>query len=158
MLLDNDKITVIRLKDPSQRPGIAYIDNAGLQAGFPSPASDYLEGEIDLHRLLVRHPASTFIIEVTGDSMKDAFIGDPSRLVVDKSLRPQNNDIVLAVVNDEFTVKYYRTDNHEVTLYPANERYKPLRIIDGMTFYVFGVVTFTIIENRQLNRVRTHRL
>ena len=90
--------------------------------------------------------------------MKDAFIGDPSRLVVDKSLRPQNNDIVLAVVNDEFTVKYYRTDNHEVTLYPANERYKPLRIIDGMTFYVFGVVTFTIIENRQLNRVRTHRL
>jgi DNA polymerase V len=90
--------------------------------------------------------------------MKDAFVGDPSLLVVDKSLRPHNNDIVLAVVNDEFTVKYYRADNNEVTLYPANERYKPLRIIDGMTFYVFGVVTFTIIDNRQLNRVRTHRL
>ncbi|MDA1182085.1 MAG: translesion error-prone DNA polymerase V autoproteolytic subunit [Bacteroidetes bacterium] len=155
---DNDTIRLLSIKDASQPLEIPFINNAVVKAGFPSPADDYLEEEIDLKRLMIKHPASTFTIEVTGDSMKDAFISDPAKLIIDKSLRPQNNDIVLAIVNGEFTVKYYHAEQNTITLYPANEKYKPIPITDGMTFSVFGVVTFVIIETRKIHCVRPRRL
>ena len=153
-----DKIQLLRIKDNGKPLMLPFVDNTNVKAGFPSPADDYLEEDIDLKKLLIKHPAATFIIKVTGDSMKDAFISDPALLIIDRAVRPVNNDIVLATVNGEFTVKYYTTKKEQITLLPANEKYKPIDIVDGMTFSVVGVVTFVIVEPRKVNNVRPRRL
>ncbi|MBZ6078818.1 LexA family protein [Microvirga puerhi] len=80
-----------------------YIE--GLCAGFPSPADDYIDERIDLARLLVRNPAATFLWRVSGWSMKDAGIYDKDILVVDRSLQPRHNDVVVAIVNGERSLK-----------------------------------------------------
>jgi len=117
-----------------------------IPAGFPSPAADYMEDQIDLNKLMIPRPSSTFFINVTGDSMKDAFIPNGAMLIVDKSIKPQNNYIVLAVVNGEFTVKRFIKNSSGIRLMPANEKYKPIPITDGMEFSVWGVVTKIIID------------
>ena len=77
---------------------------------------------------------------VTGDSMKDALISDPARLIIDRALTVKNNDIVLAAVNGDLTVKYYCRKGDTITLVPANDKYQSIEIVDGMTFQVYGVV------------------
>src|SRR5690349_341801 len=79
---------------------ISYFSGR-VPAGFPSPAADYLEERIDINKVLIRHPLSTFLIECEGDSMKDAFIPPKAKLLIDRSLRPRNGDIVLAVLDGE---------------------------------------------------------
>ena len=117
-----------------------------VPAGFPSPASDYMEDGIDLNKELIRRPSSTYFFRATGESMIDAHIPPDAILVVDKAVRPRNNSIVLAVVNGEFTVKYFVQQNGECLLLPANPKFKPLRILEGMDFSVWGVVTSVIIK------------
>jgi SOS-response transcriptional repressor LexA len=65
-------------------------------AGFPSPADDYLDRDLDLHELLIQHPAATYYVRLSGDSMKGAGLYDGDILVVDRSLEPKHNDIVIA--------------------------------------------------------------
>src|SRR5688500_1567330 len=86
---------------------IALFSNK-VQAGFPSPAMDYLEERIDLNKEFIKHPLATFIVECTGDSMINAFIPPKARLIVDRSISPKSGDIVLAVINGEFTVKFLK--------------------------------------------------
>jgi DNA polymerase V len=74
-----------------------------IPAGFPSPAADYPQEEIDLNKYLKCNSSSTFIIRVQGDSMIGAHITNNSLLVVDKALKPRHNSIVVAVVNGEYT-------------------------------------------------------
>lgn len=120
-----------------------------VPAGFPSPAMDYMEEEIDFNQLLRPRPASTYVIRVKGDSMIEAFIPDGAWLVVDRSVKPQNNMIVVAVVNSEFTVKRFVTNSSGMRLMPANKKYPPIPITEGMEFAVWGVVTKTIIDTLQ---------
>jgi DNA polymerase V len=68
-------------------------------AGFPSPADDYLDRDLDLHELLIQHPAATYYVRLSGDSMKGARLYDGDILVVDRSLEPKHNDIVIAVLD-----------------------------------------------------------
>ena len=117
-----------------------------VPAGFPSPATDYLEERIDLTQVLIKHPLSTFLIQVEGSSMKDAFIPDKALLLVDRSLTPKNGDIVLAVLNGEFTVKYLKKNMHKCWLIPANKRYQEIEITEAMEFEVWGVVINIIIN------------
>jgi DNA polymerase V len=117
-----------------------------VHAGFPSPANDYLEERIDLNKELVKHPLSTFIIETTGDSMVNAFIPPKAKLIIDRSLTAKNGDIVLAVVNGEFTVKYLKKNDLKCWLVPANRKYKEIEITPEMNMQVWGVVT-TILVN-----------
>lgn len=117
-----------------------------VPAGFPSPASDYMEEGIDLNKRFVRRPSSTFFFEVEGDSMTGAHIPDGSILIVDKSLTPKNNSIVIAVVDGEFTVKFLVRNIKGVMLMPANPKYKNIVIEEGMDFSVWGVVTAVIME------------
>ena len=77
-----------------------------IQAGFPSPAEDFAVKRIDLTEILVTHPQATFLLRVSGESMKDAGIFDGDMLVVDKAIKPRHGHIVVAVVDGEFTVKY----------------------------------------------------
>lgn len=118
-----------------------------LRAGFPSPAEEYLHDSLDFNRDLIKHPESTFYGRVIGDSMIDAGINDGDIAVIDKSREPHNGSIVVAYINNEFTIKYLDTSHKEegyIELKPANAKYKPIRIDEGDDFEVWGVVAFTI--------------
>lgn len=116
----------------------------GVSAGFPSPADDYMDVAIDLNRELIRNKTSTFCVRVSGTSMRDAGIQDGSILIVDRSLEPENNSIVLAVINGEFTVKRINTHDKNLYLMPENSDFKPIKITEEMDFRVWGVVTSVI--------------
>jgi len=115
-----------------------------VAAGFPSPAEDYVEGSLDLNAFLVRHPAATFFIRVTGDSMIGAGIHPDDLLIVDRSLEPVDRKVVIAVVNGDLTVKRFRRRGDRVFLEAENDAYAPMEMRDGMRFDVWGVVTSVI--------------
>src|SRR5689334_25358923 len=117
-----------------------------IPAGFPSPAADYIEEKIDLNQLLVKTPAATFFVKVEGDSMVDAYIPPKALLVVDRSITPRSGDIIVAVINGEFTVKRLLKTHAGVFLAPENKKFKPIRIEDDMDFMAWGVVTKIIID------------
>lgn len=115
-----------------------------VSAGFPSPAEDFMEPSLDLNRTLVRNAASTFFARVSGESMKDAGIGDGDLLVVDKSIAPYDGCIAVCFLDGEFTLKRVRCDGRRVTLLPANPRYRPIEVGPDDEFSVWGVVTYSI--------------
>ena len=115
-----------------------------LPTGFPSPADDYLEGKLDLNRHLVKHPAATFFVRVTGDSMFGAGIHSGDLLVVDRALEPEDKHVGVAVLDGELTVKRLFKQNGIVRLLPENLNYPPLEIIPQQTIEVWGVVTSVI--------------
>ena len=119
-----------------------------VQAGFPSPASDFLEDDIDLNQLLIPRPNSTYLVRVTGNSMVNAHIPEGALLVVDRSVKPANNRIVVAVINNEFTVKRFIKNSSGIRLLPEspNPKYKPIPITEGMEFSIWGTVTNIIIN------------
>ncbi|MCM1356595.1 MAG: translesion error-prone DNA polymerase V autoproteolytic subunit [Staphylococcus sp.] len=118
-----------------------------IKAGFPSPAEGYSNDSIDFNRDLIRHPEATFYGRVYGDSMIDAGICDGDIAVIDRSVEPVDGDIVVAYVNNEFTIKYLdlsHIQNGYVELRPANESFNPIRISSVDDFKVWGVVVWTI--------------
>lgn len=114
-----------------------------VTAGFPSPADDYLEEKLNLHQHLIRHPSATFFVRVTGDSMTGAGIYSGDLLIVDRSLTPQHKQIVVAVVNNEFTVKRLLIYPGYCLLVPENPLYKTQKVNDEH-FTVWGVVIYNI--------------
>jgi DNA polymerase V len=120
---------------------------ATVPAGFPSPAADYEEGKLDLNKHLIRNPAATFFVRVTGDSMLKAGIHSGDLLVVDRSIEPKDKKVVIAVVNGELTVKRIRIrKNRRLTLEAENDAYQNQEINDQIEFEVWGVVTNVIHE------------
>lgn len=115
-----------------------------VSAGFPSPAEDYIEGNLDLNTYLIKHPAATFFVKVSGNSMIDAGIHDGDILIVDRSLKPADKKVVIAVVNGELAVRRIRVTKGKVILVPENEHYEPLYVEEEMSFEVWGVVTNVI--------------
>ena len=126
--------------------------NVEVKAGFPSPAIDYLEERIDLNKVLIDHPLSTFIIECTGDSMISAFIPPKAKLVVDKSITPKNGDIVVAVMNGDFTVKFLKKNDFKCWLIPGNSKYKEIEITAEMNMQIWGVVVKIIIDPKDVRK------
>ena len=119
-----------------------------IKAGFPSPAEDYLDSCLDLNDLVVKHPAATFFVRVDGHSMIDAGIDSDDVLVVDRSVEPGENSIVVAIVDGDFTVKRISKCDNQLFLMPANQEHDPIEITEEMSFEVWGVVTYVI---HQLN-------
>jgi len=120
---------------------------SGIKAGFPSVAEGYESSSIDFNRDLIRHPEATFYGRVYGDSMIDAGICDGDIAVIDRSIEAANGDIVVAFINNEFTIKYLDTSHiHEgyIELKPANRDFSPIRILQTDEFRVWGVVVWTI--------------
>ncbi len=115
-----------------------------VQAGFPSPAEDYLEDSLDLNEHLITNKDSTFFVRVAGESMLDAGINPNDILIVDKSLRAKNGSIVIAVVDDEFTVKTLVLEGGAVTLKAENNNFPDLTLIGAHELVVWGVVTSVI--------------
>jgi len=124
---------------------LPYYD-ARVKAGFPSPANDYLEERIDLNKEFISHPLSTFIVQCEGDSMIDAFIPPKAKLIIDRSIKPLNGDIVLAVIHGEFTVKYLRKNDYKCWLVPANKKYNKIEVTAEMDMQIWGVVTQIIVN------------
>ncbi|MFC1844994.1 LexA family protein [Thermodesulfobacteriota bacterium] len=117
---------------------------SGVSAGFPSPADDYLDLKLDLNEHLVKNPAATFFVRVAGDSMTGAGINDNDILIVDRSLEPSSNNIVIAVVNGELTVKRLIKKKNSCLLFAENPAYPPLTINDDTPLEIWGVATFAI--------------
>lgn len=118
-----------------------------IKAGFPSPADDYLRDSLDFNRDLIKNPEATFYGRVSGDSMRDAGINEGDIAVIDRSLQPTDGDVIVAYVNEEFTIKYLDLTHKEegyIELRPANPDYSPIRIDSTDNFRVWGVVIWTI--------------
>ncbi|MGU5730845.1 translesion error-prone DNA polymerase V autoproteolytic subunit [Aeromonas jandaei] len=116
--------------------------------GFPSPASDYLEGKLDLNTHCVPHPAATFYLRAEGESMTGVGIFPGDLLVVDKSLTPRHGDVVIALLDGGFTVKTLQL-RPRLALLPANPAFAPLAVDAEQGFELFGVVTHVIGNLRQ---------
>jgi DNA polymerase V len=112
-----------------------------VAAGFPSPADDHVEKRLNPNEYLVENDSATFFVRVKGDSMVDAGIFDNDVLVVDRSKVPAVGDIVLAVLDGEFTVKTLGHSKEGARLIPANSAYPIIEIKEGQSFEIFGVIT-----------------
>jgi len=120
-----------------------------VRAGFPNPADDARGLPLDLNELVVRHPVATYYLRVEGDSMVGAGITPGDIVVVDKSLTPKNNDIVVAAVDGDFTLKHLRREGaQKAWLVAANPAYQPIALHDAQDAQIWGVVTFVIHKTR----------
>jgi len=115
-----------------------------IKAGFPSPASDYIESTLDLNKFLIKHPAATFFVRAEGDSMIDAGIHSGDILIVDRAVQAEKHKIVIAAVNGELTVKRIWHDEDRLFLQSGNINFSPLEITPDMDFHIWGVVTYVI--------------
>lgn len=113
-----------------------------VAAGFPSPAEEELVDVLSLEEFLVRRPDATFILNVTGDSMIDAGIHPGDMVLVERGAKPKNGAVVVAQVDEEWTLKYYQKDNDGIRLEPANAKYKTLR--PKQSLVIGGVVRAVI--------------
>lgn len=121
-----------------------------VRAGFPSPAEDFSCARIDLAKIMVKHPQCTFLLRVRGDSMIGAGIFDGDLLVVDKYLRPQHGDIVVAEVDGDFTCKRFWARYDQVMLRAENPTYPDIRAKEGQQLEIWGVVTCAVKSFRTL--------
>ena len=140
----------MKIQAPSAKAGkpsaeyTAPLLGVHVAAGFPSPADDYIEARINLNDYIVTHPSATFYYRAEGNSMIDAGIYDGDLLVVDNSLTPQNNDIVVATIDGERTLKQIKIADGKICLSPKNANYKPIEITDSMHITISGVLVCNI--------------
>ena len=130
----------------SQKGLIFPVYTTQVQAGFPSPADDTLPETFDLIKYLIKNPPATFLVRATGDSMTGAGIFANDVLVVDKSAEASNDDIVIAVVNNEFTVKRLVKKDGRIELKAENPAFSPIIINDEQDLNIWGVVKHVIHE------------
>ncbi len=117
---------------------------SSVKAGFPSPAEDYAEQHLDLNTHFIAHPAATFFLRVSGDSMIDAGIFNGDMLIVDRSLEPSNGKIVIAAVNGDLTVKRLSKTKDGIFLVAENSHYPPIALTESDHIQIWGVVVYTI--------------
>lgn len=129
---------------PHPRPLALTLFADRVAAGFPNPAEDFIEGRLDLNQHLIPHPAATFFVRVSGDSMLGAGIHPGDLLVVDRSLEAAHGRVIIAIVDNELTVKRLYRRNGSIRLLAENDRYPPIEIAGGVTLEVWGVVTHVI--------------
>lgn len=118
--------------------------NSKATCGFPSPADDHMDISLDLNQYLIKNPSASFFVRAQGESMIEAGILNEDLLIVDRALAPKHNDIVIAVIYNEFTVKRLKIINNQGFLYPANKNFKPLAISTIENLQIWGVVTYAI--------------
>ncbi len=122
---------------------LPFVDG-GISAGFPSPADDFLDINIDLNKHLIKNPSTTFYGRVRGNSMIDAGIHDGDLLVIDKSLEPQSDKIAVCFIDGEFTVKRIQIEKDTVWLIAENKDYQPIKVTKENELLIWGIVTNVI--------------
>lgn len=143
MSIENESSLTFYRPDFESDIKIPYIKE-GVSAGFPSPATDFMETGIDLNKELCKNPLSTFYIKVKGNSMINAGINDKDILVVDRSLEPHNNKIAICFIDGEFTVKRIKTEDDCMYLMPENKNYQPIKVTEENNLIIWGIVTYVI--------------
>lgn len=141
----------IMCPDLSSHTSLPFAE-MGVQAGFPSPAQDYMPESIDLNHELIRHPASTFYARVEGNSMIDEGIAPGDILVIDRSIEPADGDLAVCSLDGDFTLKRIRLRQGQVWLIPSNETFDPILVTSECRFEVWGVVTYTIKQHYRRSR------
>ncbi|GJD30999.1 Protein UmuD [Methylobacterium adhaesivum] len=120
-----------------------------VRAGFPSPADDFIEEEIDLQRLLIVNRPATFLVRVAGDSMILARLFDGDLAVVDRSLTPRNGDIVVVDIDGERSFKVWKRQGPRVSLHFANPRFPEFQLSPDAVIEVWGVVSGSVCAKRR---------
>lgn len=115
-----------------------------VRAGFPSPADDYIETMLNLNEYLIKHPAATFLVKASGDSMVNAGIQSGDILVVDRSLEATHGKIVIAALNGELTVKRLWQQQGKVQLRAENPNFSAIEVTEEFDMVIWGVVTHVI--------------
>jgi DNA polymerase V len=128
----------------SPSPCVLPLHIASVQAGFPSPAADHSQQRIDLNTHLIRNKEATYLFRVKGESMTGIGIYEGDTLVIDRSIDAKHNHIVLAMLNNEFTVKRLHKRGGTVKLIAENPIYPPIVIKNGEELSVWGVVTYNL--------------
>lgn len=124
---------------------VNIIEAGDVHAGFPLPVMDaYMNQPIDLNKVLVDHPATTFIVRVKGDSMIDEGIDSGDLLIVDRSLYPSERNLAICMLNGDFAVKRIVQRGGRVLLKSGNRKYPPIEVPAESDFTVWGVVTWVI--------------
>ena len=135
-------VSIINIGSGEKTTTPLFLDS--VSAGFPSPATDYLENKLDLNEYLVKHPAATFIVKANGPSMIEAGISSGDLLIVDRSVTPKNDNIVIASVFGDLTVKKLLKKGSSLFLVSANNEYPSIEIKEEMECFIWGVVTYVI--------------
>lgn len=117
-------------------------------AGFPSPAEDFTELSINLDKLLVNNPPATFMAYAEGESMINIGIHHGDIIIIDRSLNPQNNDVIVAILEGEFLIKQFSNIGNQIKLIPHNSKYPIIEIKENSDFQVWGVVVHSIRSYR----------
>lgn len=131
------------IPDFSTQVELPYID-AGLRAGFPSPADDFIELSIDINKEYIKNKDTTFFAKVKGNSMINAGIFDDDLLIIDKSLEPQNNKIAICQIDGSFTVKRIKIEKDVVWLIAENDDFKPIKVTAENELMIWGIVIASI--------------
>lgn len=135
--------------DLSAMKEVPYYDD-GVQAGFPSPADDFQELKISFDKEVFGHsPSTIFCARVTGSSMEGAGISNNDIIAVDRLLKPEDGDIAVCLIYDEFTLKRLRVEKDCVWLMPENDNYKPIQVTDNESFQIWGIVINTLKFHRK---------
>lgn len=140
-IVSNKQLDFLRVDEQSEVL-ILYVGN--INAGFPSPADDYLELKIDLTRELVKHPEATFYARVRGKSMINAGLDDGDVLIIDRSLEPTDGKIAVCYIDGEFTIKRLKVEKDICWLMPENEDFSPIKVTEENDFIVWGIVSYII--------------
>ncbi|WP_110693276.1 LexA family protein [Salinicola halophyticus] len=133
--------------DQGAQPVMIPLAAGEARAGFPSPADDYIEAELDLIAHIVQRPSATFYVRAAGDSMERYGIFSGDILVVDRSLEPADGDIVVIAVDGEITCKRLGKIGQRPYLLAGNENYKPIPLVNAEC-HVWGVVTHNVHSHR----------
>lgn len=128
------------LKNTRPASGIPLVGE--IQAGFPSPAEEELRDIISLDEFLINRPHSSFLLKVTGDSMIEEGIREGDLVIIEKGREPKNGDIVVAQVDGDWTLKYFRREGRDIVLEAANPRYPLIRAREELC--IAGVVSAVI--------------
>ncbi len=127
---------------PTHAKTLLPLYSSRVPAGFPSPADDYIEDVLDLNEHLVRRPAATFMVRAHGTSMVEAGIQDKALLIVDRSIKAREGDIVIAALDGRFTCKKLHLRRR--LLCSSNPGAEPILIPEGSEFQIFGVVVHVV--------------
>ena len=148
--MDKKQTVSILYKAEMPETEIALPLAGKLMAGFASPAADYTGETIDLNGLVIRNKDYTFIGKIEGSSMMDASLNDEDIVIIDRSLEPRDNDMVVVSVDGEFTVKFVSVDkDKKIWLVPANPQFPKMEVTPYSDFRIWGVVTYSITKHRR---------
>ncbi|WP_407492006.1 LexA family protein [Acinetobacter baumannii] len=137
-------VASITLVNPSSVMSIPLASEK-VAAGFPSPAQDYVDKTLDMNEHLIKNEAATFVVKVASLSMRDAGIEIDDELIVDRSIEAKHEDIVIALIDNEFTVKRLMIEGDDNRWLKAeNPEYSDIHLQDGQEMVIWGVVTFVI--------------